>query len=69
MADLRGFNRVTDNVSRRQEYERRHPAVTIRHREQPRWEWIASWTAEGSQHTLRDGELGGLLDQLDRLDI
>jgi hypothetical protein len=68
MAELRGFNRVVDNVTRRQEYERQHPAVTITHVADP-WEWIATWTAEGSEHTLRDGELGGLLDQLDRLEL
>ena len=66
--DLRGFGRVTDNVQRRRVYERAHPAVRITHVEDP-WEWIATWTDQGNRCTLRDGELGGLLDQLDNLGL
>lgn len=65
-----GFNRVTDNVIRRQEFERRHPAVTICHHEQlPPWHWVATWTDQGNRCTLRDDSLGGLLDQLDNLEL
>lgn len=62
---LRGFNRVVDNVSRRQAFERAHPAVTIRHHERPRWYWSAVWCDDGCRREITDGELGGLLDRLD----
>ena len=70
MGELRGFSAVTDNVLRRQEYERRHPPVTIRHHEQPPpWHWVATWTEAGSNCRLTDDSLGGLLDALDNLDL
>ncbi len=70
MAKLRGFATVTDNVVRRQEYERRHPAATIAHHKRPPpWYWTATWTEEGSHFQLTDHSLGGLLDQLDSLDL
>ena len=63
-----GFSRVTDNVLRRQAFERQHPSVTIRHVEDP-WLWVATWTDQGCHCTMRDDELGGLLDRLDNLDL
>lgn len=66
--DLQGFNHVTDNVIRRREYEAAHPAVTITHEEDP-WEWVAVWYDQSSRCTLRDPELGGLLDALDNLEL
>lgn len=65
-----GFSAVTDNVLRRQEYERQHPAVIIRHHEQPPpWHWVATWTDDGNRCRLCDDSLGGLVDQLDNLDL
>ena len=69
MGELRGFDRVTDNVRRRQEYLDGHPSVTITHVRHPRWEWIASWTDQGNRFTLRRDELADLLDALDNLDL
>ena len=63
-----GFSRVADNVLRRREYEAAHPAVTIRHIEDP-WQWVATWYDLGNRCTLRDPELGGLLDALDNLEL
>ena len=65
---MSGYSAVRDNVKRRQEYERRHPSVSISHVEDP-WEWVAAWYDQGIRSTLRDEELGGLLDQLDNLDL
>jgi hypothetical protein len=67
---LRGYDAIIDNVTRRQAYERLHPQVRITHVEDPRWLWIATWTGQDDTHrTIRDAELGGLLDQLDNLDL
>lgn len=65
---MHGFDRVTDNVLRRAEYERQHPQVTISQVEDP-WMWVASWADEGNHCTMRDEELGSLLDRLDNLDL
>ena len=65
---MSGYDAVRDNVVRRREYERRHPSVSITHVEDP-WEWVADWTDQGNHCTLRDTELGSLLDQLDNLDL
>ena len=70
MSELRGFSAVTDNVLRRREYEAAHPAVTIRHIEQPApWYWEAVWYDQGNRFRLTDDALGGLLDALDNLDL
>ena len=63
-----GYDRIDDNVKRRAAYLAGHPGVTISHVENP-WQWVATWTDEGNHCTLRDEELGGLLDQLDNLDL
>jgi len=68
MGELRGFSRVTDNVLRRQEYERAHPSVEITHIPDP-WTWVASWTDQGCHCTMRRDELSDLLDALDNLDL
>ncbi len=67
MDELRGFSAVRDNVIRRQEFERGHPAVVISHHEQPAWHWTAEWVAEGNRFRVCRDELGPLLDELDVL--
>ena len=62
-----GFCRVTDNVTRRREFERRHPSVVIAHREEPSWLWTATWYDNGVRRQVTDPELGPLLDQLDAM--
>lgn len=68
--ETHGYNAaVEDNVVRRELFLDAHPLVTITHFRDPRWEWIAVWTVEGTRETVRDAELGGLLDKLDDLDV
>lgn len=68
MGEMRGFSAVTDNVKRRQEYERQHPHVSITHVEDP-WLWVATWYDQGNRCTMRRAELGDLLDELDNLEL
>ena len=65
MGELRGFDRVVDQVIRRREFERAH-AVEITHVTDP-WQWIARWDADGNHITIRRAELSQLLDELDNL--
>ena len=43
MDGRRGFSAVTDNVARREAFERDHPGITISHTDEP---WL--WTANGA---------------------
>lgn len=66
VGELRGFSRVTDNMLRRQEFERQHPDVTITHHLQP-WCWVAVWYDSGVRREVTSPELGSLLDVLDAM--
>ena len=68
MNELHGYDATSDNVKRRAAYLAGHPAISISHVEDP-WEWVAVWYDQGIRSTLRDEELGGLLDALDNLDL
>lgn len=59
-----GFSRVTDQVARREAFERAHPSVVISHTDDP-WLWTAEWSDGTGTHTLIRPELGQLLDALD----
>lgn len=67
MGELRGFSRVIDNVVRRAEFERRHPAVVITNHEQPAWHWAATWYDASQPKEVTSPELGDLLDVLDAI--
>jgi hypothetical protein len=70
MAKPGGFDQVVDDVVRLQEYEEAHPAVDIEHHEDPPpWHWTASWDEDGARIQITDHTLGGLLHQLDSLEL
>ncbi len=64
MDGRRGFSAVTDNVARREAFERDHPGIVISHTDEP-WLWTAQWKDDSGEHTFIRPELGQLLDALD----
>lgn len=61
-----GFSQVSDNVIRRQAFERQHPSVVIRHHKQPApWHWVATWPGG----RVVNSDLGLLLDALAHRDL
>jgi hypothetical protein len=60
-----GFNRVVDNVVRRQQFEAQYPLVTISHHQEPSWHWSAVWYDAGQRKEVTSPELSDLLDRLD----
>ncbi len=62
-----------DNVIRKREFEAAHPDVVITSGKldprDPLWAavWTATLTVNGTERTVRDRELGGLLGRLDAL--
>jgi hypothetical protein len=59
-----GFGRVTDQVARREAFERAHPTCHISHTDDP-WLWTAQWRDGSGTHELIRDELSGLLDALE----
>jgi hypothetical protein len=60
-------DRVTDQVRRRQEFQRQHPEVHVEHRTAPGWHWWAGWTDSVGQHQeVTAGELKYLLNDLEQ---
>lgn len=58
---------VYDAVVHLQRFREKHPDVMIEHKVTPVWHWAAAWSQNGEDRITTDGDLGHLMERLDRL--
>ncbi len=48
-------------------FREKHPDVMVEHKVTPVWPWAATWSQNGKDRITTDGDLGHLMERLDRL--